>query len=90
MNWPNSPTPTKTLNGTPSSLPILRAAFLQTTAWAALKNKFNWSSPQRVWLRQDGKLTAGAQILFRAKALGIVKIGYIRIAPWWSGRMTSK
>ncbi len=57
-----------------------QGSILQTTAWAALKNKFNWSS-QRVWLRQDGKLTAGAQILFRAKALGIVKIGYIPHGP---------
>lgn len=55
-------------------------SILQTTAWAALKNKFNWKS-QRIWLRQDGKLVAGAQILFRAKALGLIKIGYIPHGP---------
>lgn len=55
-------------------------SILQTTAWAALKNKFGWKS-QRVWLRQDGKLVAGAQILFRAKVLGLIKIGYIPHGP---------
>jgi peptidoglycan pentaglycine glycine transferase (the first glycine) len=55
-------------------------SILQTTAWASLKNKFNWTS-QRVWMRQEGRLIAGAQILIRAKALGIVKIGYIPHGP---------
>ena len=55
-------------------------SILQTTAWAALKNKFNWKS-QRVWMRQEGKLVAGAQILFRSKALGLIKIGYIPHGP---------
>ncbi|PIE79562.1 MAG: hypothetical protein CSA11_11780 [Chloroflexi bacterium] len=55
-------------------------SILQTTAWAALKNKFNWGS-QRVWLRKDGKLVAGGQILFRSKALGIIKIGYMPHGP---------
>jgi len=55
-------------------------SILQTTAWAALKNKFNWKS-QRVWMRKDGKLVAGAQILFRSKALGLIKIGYIPHGP---------
>ncbi len=53
---------------------------LQTDSWARLKNRFNWSS-QRVWLRRDGKLIAGAQILFRSSALGLVKIGYIPHGP---------
>ncbi|PID86073.1 MAG: hypothetical protein CSB13_04860 [Chloroflexi bacterium] len=55
-------------------------SILQTAAWAALKNKFNWGS-QRVWLRKDGKLVAGGQILFRSKALGIIKIGYMPHGP---------
>ena len=55
-------------------------SILQTTAWAALKNKFNWKS-QRVWMRQNGQLVAGGQILFRAKALGLIKIGYMPHGP---------
>ncbi len=55
-------------------------SILQTTAWASLKNKFNWGS-QRVWMRQDGELVAGGQILFRSKAMGIVKMGYMPHGP---------
>lgn len=57
-----------------------RGSLLQTTNWARLKNRFNWSS-QRVWLRRDGRIVAGAQILFRAAALGLVKVGYIPHGP---------
>lgn len=55
-------------------------SLLQTTAWVRLKNNFGWSS-QRVWLRQDGKLVAGAQILFKAAAFGVARIGYIPHGP---------
>lgn len=55
-------------------------SLLQTTNWARLKNRFNWSS-QRVWLRKEGQLVAGAQVLFRSAALGIIKIGYIPHGP---------
>ena len=55
-------------------------SILQTTNWARLKNRFNWSS-RRVWLRQDDKLVAGAQILFRSYALGLMKIAYIPHGP---------
>ena len=57
-----------------------RGSLLQTTAWARLKNRFGWSS-QRVWLRRDGRLVAGAQVLFRSAALGIVKMGYVPHGP---------
>jgi lipid II:glycine glycyltransferase (peptidoglycan interpeptide bridge formation enzyme) len=57
-----------------------QGSLLQTTNWARLKNRFNWSS-QRVWLRRDGRIVAGAQILFRPAALGLVKIGYIPHGP---------
>lgn len=53
---------------------------LQTTNWARLKNRFNWSS-QRVWLRREDQLVAGAQILIRSVALGIAKIAYIPHGP---------
>ena len=53
---------------------------LQTTQWASLKSRFNWVS-RRVWVRHEGKLVAGAQILFRSTLLGIIKIGYIPHGP---------
>jgi len=55
-------------------------SILQTTNWARLKNRFGWSS-QRVWMRRDGRLVAGAQVLFRSVAIGIVKMGYIPHGP---------
>jgi lipid II:glycine glycyltransferase (peptidoglycan interpeptide bridge formation enzyme) len=57
-----------------------QGSVLQTTNWARLKNRFGWSS-QRVWLKQDGKLVAGAHVLFRAAAFGIVKVAYIPHGP---------
>jgi lipid II:glycine glycyltransferase (peptidoglycan interpeptide bridge formation enzyme) len=57
-----------------------QGSLLQTTNWARLKSRFGWSS-QRVWLRRDGRLVAGAQVLFRSMALGIVKIGYAPHGP---------
>ena len=55
-------------------------SILQTTNWARLKNRFGWSS-ERVWLKREGSLVAGAQILYRSAALGIFKIGYIPHGP---------
>ena len=55
-------------------------SILQTTNWARLKNRFGWSS-ERVWLKRDGALAAGAQILYRSALLGIFKIGYLPHAP---------
>lgn len=57
-----------------------RGSLLQTTRWARLKSRFGWSS-QRVWMRRDGQLVGGAQVLFRSVALGIVKLGYIPHGP---------
>lgn len=57
-----------------------RGSILQTTHWARLKSRFGWSS-QRVWMRRDGRLVGGAQVLFRSVALGIVKLGYIPHGP---------
>ena len=45
-----------------------QGSVLQTTQWARLKNRFGWTS-QRVWLKQDGKIVAGAQILFKSIAM---------------------
>lgn len=55
-------------------------SLLQTTNWARLKNRFGWSS-HRIWLKKDGHFVAGAQVLFRSSALGLVKIGYIPHGP---------
>lgn len=57
-----------------------RGSLLQTTNWARVKSRFGWSS-QRVWMRRDGRLVGGAQVLFRSVALGIVKLGYIPHGP---------
>jgi len=53
---------------------------LQSTHWARLKNRFGWTS-HRVWMRRDGKLVAGAQILFRSIAFGLAKFAYIPHGP---------
>lgn len=53
---------------------------LQTTHWARLKNRFGWTS-HRVWLRKDGELVAGAQVLFRSVAFRVGKFAYIPHGP---------
>jgi len=55
-------------------------SLLQTTYWAQLKNRFGWRS-HRVWLKKDGELVAGAQVLYRSLALGAIRIGYVPHGP---------
>jgi peptidoglycan pentaglycine glycine transferase (the first glycine) len=55
-------------------------SLLQTTAWARLKNRFGWRS-HRVWLRRDGQLVAGAQVLYRSAAFGLLRVAYIPHGP---------
>ncbi len=55
-------------------------SFLQTTQWARLKGRFGWRG-YRVWVKDEGKLVAGAQILFRSAAFGLVKMGYMPHGP---------
>ncbi|MCP4363125.1 MAG: peptidoglycan bridge formation glycyltransferase FemA/FemB family protein [Chloroflexi bacterium] len=57
-----------------------QGTILQTTHWARLKNRFGWRS-HRIWLKLDGRLAAGAQILYKSAALGLVKMGYIPHGP---------
>ncbi|MCA9971279.1 MAG: peptidoglycan bridge formation glycyltransferase FemA/FemB family protein [Anaerolineales bacterium] len=57
-----------------------QGSLLQTTAWTRLKNQFGWSS-QRIWLRKDGALVAGAQLLIKSAAWGLVRIGYVPHGP---------
>lgn len=64
-----------------------QGSILQTTAWARLKNRFGWRS-QRVWLRRDGHLVAGAQVLVRSAALGLIRVAYVPHGPivdWLDG-----
>jgi lipid II:glycine glycyltransferase (peptidoglycan interpeptide bridge formation enzyme) len=55
-------------------------SILQTANWARLKNRFGWHS-RRVWLKREGRLVAGAQILIRSAALGLLRVGYIPHGP---------
>lgn len=55
-------------------------SILQLSQWATLKGRFGWSS-QRVWMRQEGKLVAGAQLLFRSVGWRMVTIGYCPHGP---------
>jgi len=55
-------------------------SILQTTSWARLKSRFGWRS-QRIWLRKDGKLVAGGQMLIRSAALGLIRAAYIPHGP---------
>ncbi|MCA9923622.1 MAG: peptidoglycan bridge formation glycyltransferase FemA/FemB family protein [Anaerolineales bacterium] len=57
-----------------------QGSVLQSTHWARLKNRFGWTS-HRVWLRHDGKLIAGAQILFRSIVFRLAKFAYIPHGP---------
>ena len=53
---------------------------LQTTQWARLKNRFGWTS-HRVWLKKEGKIVAGAQILFKTIAMRLARFAYIPHGP---------
>ena len=55
-------------------------SLLQTTGWARLKNRFGWSS-HRVWLKQNGRLVAGTQILFKSIAMRMARMAYIPHGP---------
>ena len=55
-------------------------SLLQTTNWARLKSRFGWRS-HRVWLRKDDQLVAGAQLLVRSAALGLVRVAYVPHGP---------
>jgi peptidoglycan pentaglycine glycine transferase (the first glycine) len=66
-------------------------SLLQMTGWARLKSRFGWS-PRRVWLRRDGRLVAGAQLLVRAAAMGLMRVAYIPHGPlvdWQDDEMVS-
>lgn len=53
---------------------------LQTPAWGDLKCAFGWSVA-RVGIRDNGQLTAGAQVLFRPLPTALYTIAYIPKGP---------
>lgn len=55
-------------------------SILQSSQWSRLKGRFGWSA-YRVWLRQEGQLVAGAQVLFKSYAMRMIRIGYIPHGP---------
>ena len=55
-------------------------SLLQTAVWTRLKSRFGWTS-QRVYVKRDGKIVAGAQLLIRGVAWGMLKIGYVPHGP---------
>ncbi len=55
-------------------------SLLQTTAWASLKSRFGWA-PKRIWVKKEGRIVAGAQMLIRSAALGMARMGYIPHGP---------
>lgn len=57
-----------------------QGSLLQLTNWARLKSRFGWRS-HRVWLRREGELVAGAQLLFRSAALGLIRVAYLPHGP---------
>ncbi len=55
-------------------------SLLQTTSWARLKGRFGWNS-HRVWMRKDGELVGGAQILYRSAFMRMIKFAYVPHGP---------
>ncbi|MFN2272699.1 MAG: lipid II:glycine glycyltransferase FemX [Anaerolineae bacterium] len=53
---------------------------LQTTPWGTLKSQFGWSA-ERVGLAHEGKLVAGAQILYRRLPAGLGCLAYVPKGP---------
>lgn len=53
---------------------------LQTSTWAELKHQFGWWTT-RVAARREGRIVAGAQILFRPLPFGIGSIAYLPKGP---------
>ncbi|MFL7790544.1 MAG: lipid II:glycine glycyltransferase FemX [Anaerolineae bacterium] len=53
---------------------------LQSTPWGTLKSRFGWST-ERVGLAHEGKLVAGAQILYRRLPAGAGCLAYVPKGP---------
>lgn len=57
-----------------------RAHILQAARWADLKGAYGWRS-DRVALTENGRITAGAQILFRPLPYRLGSLAYVGMAP---------
>lgn len=55
-------------------------SLLQTTAWASLKSRFGWA-PKRIWVKKEGQIVAGAQMLIRSATFGVARMGYVPHGP---------
>ncbi len=55
-------------------------SLLQTAVWARLKSRFGWTS-ERVYVKKDGQIVGGAQVLFRGAVWNMVKIAYVPHGP---------
>ncbi|MBN1979658.1 MAG: peptidoglycan bridge formation glycyltransferase FemA/FemB family protein [Anaerolineae bacterium] len=53
---------------------------LQTTPWGTLKSRFGWSA-ERVGLACEGKLVAGAQVLYRRLPAALGRLAYVPKGP---------
>ena len=64
-----------------------QAHILQTGSWGALKAQFGWRA-ERVGLAQDGRLIAGAQLLYRRLPAGLGRLAYVPQGPLvdWTDR----
>ncbi len=57
-----------------------RAHILQAARWADLKGAYGWRA-DRVALTENGKIVAGAQILFRPLPMRLGTLAYVAMAP---------
>ncbi len=60
-----------------------RGHLLQTRNWGALKARFGWEA-ERVLLQEDGRLVAGAQVLYRpfpSQRLPLARVAYLPKGP---------
>ena len=57
------------------------AHILQTAAWGALKSAFGWSAGRVAMADTDGRIVAGAQVLYRALPLRLGTVAYAPRGP---------
>lgn len=57
------------------------AHFLQLSNWAVLKNAYGWSS-DHVIIEENGRITAGAQLLFRPLPFRLGTMAYLVMGPY--------
>ena len=58
-----------------------RAHILQLSAWGALKSAFGWRAERVALAEADGRIVAGAQVLFRRLPLRLGTMAYIPAGP---------